>query len=34
MTKDLYHQTVKQALVSDGWNVTHDPYYLDIDDRK
>lgn len=31
MAKDIYHQLVKDALVQDGWNITHDPYYLDID---
>ncbi len=31
MAKDIYHQAVKEALVKDGWTVTHDPYYLDID---
>lgn len=33
MAKDLYHQHVKDALVKDGWTITHDPYFLDIDDR-
>lgn len=26
--KDLYHQTVKQALVKAGWTITHDPLPL------
>lgn len=26
--RDIYHDTVKQALVKDGWTVTHDPYRL------
>lgn len=26
--KDLYHQTVKQALVKAGWTITHDPFPL------
>ncbi len=26
--KDLYHETVKTALVKDGWKVTHDPLSL------
>ena len=29
MAKDIYHQHVKDALVKDGWVITHDPYYLD-----
>ena len=26
--KDVYHDHVKQALIADGWNVTHDPFKL------
>lgn len=26
--KDLYHDSVKQALIKDGWTITHDPYTL------
>ena len=33
IARDLYHEHVKEALVKDGWSITHDPYYLDIDDR-
>jgi XisH protein len=33
MAKDLYHQQVKAALIKDGWVITHDPYYLDIDNQ-
>lgn len=25
---DIYHQTVKNALIKDGWAVTHDPFVL------
>ncbi|HEY9597059.1 MAG TPA: element excision factor XisH family protein [Cyanophyceae cyanobacterium] len=25
---DIYHQTVKIALVKDGWTITHDPYRI------
>jgi XisH protein len=25
---DLYHNTVKQALIKDGWVITHDPLHL------
>ncbi|MBI2807952.1 MAG: hypothetical protein HYX68_23455 [Planctomycetes bacterium] len=26
--RDLYHQAVKNALVKDGWTITHDPFHL------
>lgn len=26
--KDIYHDTCKQALIKDGWTITHDPYFL------
>jgi hypothetical protein len=26
--KDLYHDTVKRALIRNGWNITHDPLVL------
>ena len=26
--KDLYHDTVKNALIKDGWTITHDPLRL------
>jgi len=26
--KDIYHDTVKQALIKDGWTITHDPLRL------
>ncbi len=28
MAKDLYHEAVKMALESDGWEITDDPYVL------
>jgi len=28
MAKDLFHDCVRTALNSDGWNITHDPYNL------
>lgn len=31
--KDLYHDTVKRALMKDGWTVTHDPYTLSFGQR-
>ena len=26
--KDIYHETVKHALIKDGWKITHDPLAL------
>jgi hypothetical protein len=26
--KDTYHDSVKNALIKDGWTITHDPYTL------
>lgn len=31
--KDTYHTLVKQALIREGWTVTHDPYYLEADPK-
>lgn len=28
MAKDLFHNTVKEALEKEGWTITHDPYEL------
>lgn len=28
--KDLYHDTVKIALIEDGWMITHDPLKLEV----
>ena len=28
--RDLYHDTVKNALVKDGWTITHDPFKLPV----
>ena len=30
MAKDLFHQSVKIALIKDGWTITSDPIYLNI----
>lgn len=27
---DVYHETVKNALIKDGWTITHDPFPLPI----
>jgi len=29
--KDIYHDQFIKALVSDGWTITHDPYYIRVD---
>jgi hypothetical protein len=26
--RDIYHDNVKNALVKDGWTITHDPYTI------
>ncbi|MCU0493898.1 MAG: fatty-acid synthase [Chloroflexaceae bacterium] len=31
--RDSYHASVKQALIKDGWTITHDPYILDLPDE-
>ena len=28
--KDIYHNTVKNALINDGWTITDDPLILSI----
>lgn len=28
MARDIIHDAVKNALIKDGWTVTHDPYYI------
>lgn len=28
--RDLYHDTIKSALIADDWNITHDPYSLKV----
>lgn len=30
MAKDIFHNTVRQALEADGWLITHDPYRLSV----
>jgi XisH protein len=31
--RDLYHAAVRQALITDGWTITHDPYTLSFGAR-
>jgi hypothetical protein len=33
MARDKYHELVKQALIEDGWTITHDPYIVKRDPR-
>jgi hypothetical protein len=28
--KDIYHDSCKQALIKDGWSISHDPYSLKV----
>ena len=28
--KDLYHEQVKNALIKDGWTITHDPFRIAV----
>ncbi|BAY29287.1 fdxN element excision controlling factor protein [Nostoc carneum NIES-2107] len=30
MAKDFFHQQAKNALIKDGWNITHDPLTIRI----
>ncbi len=32
--KDIYHDTIKRALIKDGWTITHDPLKLQFGKRK
>jgi hypothetical protein len=32
--RDIFHDTVRNALIKDGWIITHDPYRLAIGRRK
>ncbi len=32
--KDLFHEVVKEALIEDGWTITHDPFSLKFGDRR
>ncbi len=29
MARDLIHDVVREALVKDGWTITHDPYRME-----
>jgi hypothetical protein len=32
--KDLYHDHVRNALIEEGWTITHDPLYIRVGKRK
>jgi hypothetical protein len=32
MARDLFHRVVKDILITDGWQVTHDPFPVDYGD--
>lgn len=32
MAKDLFHDIVKSALITEGWEITHDPFPVDYGD--
>ena len=32
--KDLYHESVKNALIKDGWTITADPYPIEYEDAE
>ncbi len=32
--KDIYHDTVRNALIKDGWTITHDPLRLQVGFRR
>ena len=32
--RDIFHNSVKQALIKDGWNITHDPYTFTIGKKR
>jgi hypothetical protein len=32
--KDTYHQVVRNALIKDGWTITHDPFILSVGTRE
>ena len=29
--RDMYHNVVKDALIREGWTITHDPYTFDTE---
>lgn len=33
MANDIYYNTVKEALINDGWTITSDPYVINADEE-
>ena len=33
MAKDLFHDIVKEALIAEGWTITHDPLLINLQDE-
>lgn len=33
MARDIFHDTVREALIADGWTITHDPFPLAYGDQ-
>lgn len=31
--RDIYHENVRNALIKDGWTITHNPYHLSFGRR-
>jgi hypothetical protein len=34
MAKDIYHNLVREALLANGWQITHDPYKIMLGRRR
>jgi hypothetical protein len=34
MAKDIYHEQVKNALINEGWTITHDPFKIMLGKRR
>ncbi len=34
MVKDIIHDAVKNALIKDGWLITHDPFIVQYEDAR
>jgi hypothetical protein len=32
--RDNIHEALRKALISDGWTITHDPYFVPVGSRK
>lgn len=34
MARDFFHHTVENALIKDGWIITHDPLFIKLENKK